>query len=156
MRTDRAVATLIKRGVSLDKLSYQIANFSRAQAANKMTQLIGQFGNKIELVLANNDAMALGAIDAYNRLTITESNRPVFLGIDGTKEGLSAVIDGSLAGTVYNDKNGQAMQMAKLCDALFHGDSLDGFGLRDGKYIYLPYEKVTAENVRKYVVKQDE
>ena len=113
MRTDRAVATLIKRGVSLDKLSYQIANFSRAQAANKMTQLIGQFGNK-------------------------------------------AVIDGSLAGTVYNDKNGQAMQMAKLCDALFHGDSLDGFGLRDGKYIYLPYEKVTAENVRKYVVKQDE
>lgn len=156
MRTDRAVATLIEKGVSLDKLSYQIANFSRAQAANKMTQLIGQFGNKIELVLANNDAMALGAIDAYNRLTITETNRPVFLGIDGTKEGLSAVIDGSLAGTVYNDKNGQAMQMAKLCDALFHGDSLDGFGLRDGKYIYLPYEKVTAENVRKYVVKQDE
>ena len=53
-----------------------------------MMQMIGQHSNEIELVLANNDDMALGAIDAYAKLNITESVLPVFFGIDGTDAGL--------------------------------------------------------------------
>ena len=75
----------------LEKLSYGIANWNRVQAQNRMEQMIGQHQNDIELVLANNDAMALGAIDAYKKLNYTESTLPVFLGIDGTAEGLQAV-----------------------------------------------------------------
>ena len=67
-------------------------------------QMIGQHSNEIELVLANNDDMALGAIDAYAKLNITESAIPVFFGIDGTDAGLKAVMDAKLAGTVYNDQ----------------------------------------------------
>ena len=52
--------------------------------------------------------MALGAIDAYDKLNLTESSRPVFFGIDGTDEGLQAIVDEKMSGTVYNDKEGQA------------------------------------------------
>ena len=89
IRTEKVVDTLRNQGIKLEKLSYGIANWNRAQAENRMTQMIGQYPNKIELVLANNDDMALGAIDAYDKLNLTESSRPVFFGIDGTDEGAS-------------------------------------------------------------------
>lgn len=84
IRTENAVDTLKNNGIELEKLSYGIANWNRAQAQNRMMQMIGQHSNEIELVLANNDDMALGAIDAYAKLNITESALPVFFGIDGT------------------------------------------------------------------------
>ena len=78
IRTENAVDTLKNNGIELEKLSYGIANWNRAQAQNRMMQMIGQHSNEIELVLANNDDMALGAIDAYAKLNITESALPVF------------------------------------------------------------------------------
>lgn len=147
IRTENAVETLKEEGVELEKLSYQIANWNRAQAQNRMEQLIGQHHNKIELVLANNDDMALGAIDAYEKLNYTESALPVFFGIDGTDPGLKAVVEGKMAGTVYNDKEGQADAMVKLAVALVTGEGIEENGFEQDKYIYTSYFKVTEENV---------
>ena len=155
IRTETAVDTLKQNGIELEKLSYQIANWNRAQAQNRMEQMIGQFQNKIELVLANNDDMALGAMDAYKKLNFTETALPVFLGIDGTDVGLEAVVNGKLAGTVYNDKEGQAEQMAKLAVALVSGEGMEEISFEKGKYIYLPYLKVTSENVDKFLKYDD-
>lgn len=79
--------TLKNNGIELEKLSYGIANWNRAQAQNRMMQMIGQHSNEIELVLANNDDMALGAIDAYAKLNITESAIPVFSGLTARTRG---------------------------------------------------------------------
>lgn len=147
IRTENAVDTLKSKGIELEKLSYGIANWNRAQAQNRMMQLISQHKNKIELVLANNDDMALGAIDAYKKLNYTESAFPVFFGIDGTDVGLKAVIDQELAGTVYNDKEGQAAAMAKLALALVTGEGMEKIEFEKDKYIYLHYTKITADNV---------
>ena len=65
IRTEYSVDTMISNGILLDKVGYAIANWNRAQARSKMEQLIDGHGNSIELVLANNDDMALGAIEAY-------------------------------------------------------------------------------------------
>ena len=51
--------------------------------------------------------MALGAIDACEKIGVTEPNVPVFFGVDGTADGLEAVQQSKLAATVYNDKEGQ-------------------------------------------------
>ena len=145
IRTENAVETLKSNGIALEKLSYQIANWNRAQAQNRMEQMIGQYQNKIELVLANNDDMALGAMDAYRKLNYTESALPVFFGIDGTDVGLQAVRDGKMAGTVYNDKEGQAEAMAKLAVAAATGEGMEDIEFENEKYIYLPYQKVTPD-----------
>lgn len=147
IRTENAVESLKAEGIELEKLSYGLANWNRAQAENRMSQMISQYQTKIELVLANNDEMALGAMDAYEKLNYTESTLPLFFGIDGTKVGLEAVRDSRLSGTVYNDKEGQAKAMAKLAEALVTGDRTENMDFENGKYVYLPYEKVTKEQL---------
>lgn len=151
IRTECAAESIKENGVELEKLSYQIANWNRAQAQNRMTQLIGQFKTQIELVLANNDAMALGAIDAYEKLGYTEANLPLFVGIDGTDEGLEAIWQGKMAATVYNDKEGQAKAMAQLSYAVVTGHGLNNIKLENQRYIYLPYQKVTRDNVEQFM-----
>lgn len=151
IRTENAVDTLKSSGVELEKLSYQIANWNRAQAQNRMEQMIGQYGDGIELVLANNDDMALGALDAYEKMGISQEEKPLFFGIDGTDVGLQAVSEMQLAGTVYNDKEGQAGAMAELALALATDKGLQGITFDKDRCIYLPYSKVTAENVEDFM-----
>lgn len=145
IRTENAVDTLKRNGIEVEKLSYGIANWNRAQAQNQMLQMISQHQNQIELVLANNDDMALGAIDAYEKLNYTESALPVFLGIDGTDVGLEAVREEKMAGTVYNDKEGQAKAMMELAAALVTGEGMDKIELEKERYIFLPYSKITPD-----------
>lgn len=142
IRTENAVEALKENGIELEKLSYGLANWNRAQAENRMSQMISQYQAKIELVLANNDEMALGAIDAYEKLNYTESTLPLFFGIDGTDVGLKAVRESKLDGTVYNDKEGQAEAMAKLAEALVTGEGIEEIPFENQRYLYLPYAKV--------------
>lgn len=155
IRTESVVNTLQEKGIELEKLDYQIANWNRAQAQNRMRQIIGQFHDEIELVLSNNDDMAMGAVDAYDAMNYTEENRPVFFGVDGTAVGLQAVKDGDLAGTVYNDKEAQANVMAQLSVALVTGEGLDAIAFENERYIYVPYLKVDQENVDTFIERSE-
>lgn len=151
IRTESAVDTLKKRGVQLEKLGSGMANWDRAQAQNRMQQMIGQYPNQIELVLANNDAMALGAMDAYVKLNHTGSALPLFFGIDGTEAGLEAVLDRRLAGTVYNDKEGQAAAIAQIAVAAVTGQGMEQISFEKDRYVYLPYTKITDENINSFL-----
>ena len=151
VRTEYSVSTMIDSGVEVEKLGYAIANWNRAQAQTKMAQLLSQNGNKIELVIANNDDMAVGAIDALKASDLSREEWPVVVGIDGTDVGLEAVKNGEMAGTVYNDKDGQAKGMLDLSFALATGGDLDDLDLENGKYIRLPYTKVGPDDVDEYL-----
>ena len=151
VRTEYAVSTIIDNGVEVEKLAYGIANWNRAQAQTKMAQMLAEYDGEIELVIANNDDMALGAIDALKASHLKRADWPVVVGIDGTDVGLAAVASGEMVGTVYNDKEGQAQAMLDLAYALSMGDSLDDLNLENGKYIRLPYSKVGSEDVKNYM-----
>jgi len=153
VRTEYSVNTLLEAGVKVDKVGNVIANWNRQQAQTKVKQLIDK-GTYIELLLANNDDMALGAIDSYRTEGIPRSEWPVIYGIDGTKQGLESLKNGDLAGTVYNDKEGQAKAMYDLAYALSTHGSTESLGLKDGKYIRLPYSQVTADNVQEFTNRQ--
>ena len=142
IRTENAVNTLKNNGIELEKLGSGIANWNRAQAQNRTMQLLSQHQSSIELVLANNDDMALGALDAYQKLNYMENALPVFFGIDGTDVGLEAVREGKLSGTVYHDKEGQAEAMAKLAKAVVTGEGMEDIPFENKKYIFLPYTKM--------------
>lgn len=116
-----------------------------------MEQLIRQYGNTIELVLSNNDDMALGALDSYRLLGYTKDDMPMMLGVDGMQEALEAVKDGRLTGTVYNDKEGQAQIMAAIVFASVSGKGWDGINFENLTEVYLPYQKVTIDNVDNYL-----
>ena len=159
IRTEYSVDTMIMNGIMLDKVGYAIANWNRAQSRSKMGQLIDSYGTQIELVLANNDDMALGAIEAYQDKEIPRDQWPAIFGIDGTEVGLKAVSEGLMTGTVYNDSQGQAKVMEELAYTLAAGAPLTGMNLpegvemKDNKYIRLPYEKVDREKAKEYLSK---
>lgn len=151
VRTEYSVSTIVENGVPVEKLGYGIANWNRAQAQTKMAQMLGEHGENIELVIANNDDMALGAIDALKASDLEQEDWPVVVGIDGTDVGLEAVANGEMVGTVYNDKEGQAEAMLDLAYELSVDGDLSGLELEDGKYIRLPYSKVGADDVEEYI-----
>ena len=73
--------------------------------------LSGPNANKIEVVIANNDAMAMGAVEAlkaHNKASI-----PVF-GVDALPEALALVKSGAMAGTVLNDADNRAKATFEL------------------------------------------
>lgn len=150
-RTDSSVKTLISNDITLEKLSYQFADWNRGQAENRMTQLISQYGNSIEMVISNNDEMALGAVEAYKKAGYTEEEWPVIFGIDGLKDALEAVEAGTMQGTVYNDKEDQAREMAKLAVDIFKETDIESHDLSLGRYYVSPYQKVDESSVEKFL-----
>lgn len=151
VRTEYAVSTIVNHGVKVEKLGYAIANWNRAQAQTKMSHMLDEQGSDIELVIANNDDMALGAIDALKSSKLTQEEWPVIVGIDGTDVGLEAVMNGEMAGTVYNDKEGQAKAMLDLAFTLDRNGNPGELDLENGKYIRLPYTKVEPDEADKFL-----
>ena len=88
VRTEYSVNTMVEKGVETEKLGYAIANWNRAQAQTKTAAMLTQFNGKIELIIANNDDMALGAIDALKASQIPKRSGPVLLELMVRMQGL--------------------------------------------------------------------
>ncbi len=150
IRTETSVSTVEDAGYTLQKLGAEIANWNRAQAATKMTSLIEQFGEEIEVLFSNNDEMALGALDALRKSDIVQY--PVIVGVDGLQGGLESVKLQEMAGTVYNDYRGQAEAIVKLACAMALSQPIpEDIDILEDKYVYLPYQKVTYDNVQSFI-----
>lgn len=135
IRTEWTIQTLMEGGVPLEKLTGGIANWERSQASAMMEQWLEQFPGEIELVISNNDDMALGAIDAIERLEISEPINVV--GIDGTPQGVQALEKGMLLGTVQSDRTEYAHAILSIAAALALGENPeDSIELKDGKYYW--------------------
>ena len=151
VRTMYTINTVTEAGYKVEKLADGIANWNRDQGKTKMVQWLQEYGTQIEVVFSNNDAMALGAVDAlkeqgyYKNTGLTP---PVVLGIDGVRDGLKAVEEGYFLGTVINDSAGQAKAMLELAYSIASGNELcPEITLLDGKYVRLPYQKVSKNDL---------
>ena len=153
-RTDCSVKTLIENGIELEKLSYQFADWNRGQAENRMNRLISQYKDGIELVISNNDEMALGAVEAYRKAGYEQAEWPVIFGIDGLDDALEAIKAGEMQGTVYNDKEDQALQIAKLAVEIFRGEDVNRNKLKEGRYYVSEYQPVYSSNVEDFIKRQ--
>ena len=150
-RTEYSVKTLMKNDVILEKLSYQLADWNRGQAENRMNRLISQYGKEIELVMSNNDEMALGAVEAYRTVGYAREDWPVIFGIDGLEDALKAVKAGEMQGSILNDRVDQAKEMAKMAVKLFEGEDFDQENLKEDRYYFSEYQKVDSSNIDEYL-----
>lgn len=106
-----------------------------------------------DAIIANNDAMALGAIAGFVQLGLDISEIPI-VGIDGTSAAVTAVRDGSMCGTVYQDVV-QADMAVNACINLMEGSEynkdLDGTADQTNEFaMYTGWAKVTPETVDSY------
>lgn len=150
-RTDCSVKTIIGKGIKLEKLSYQFADWNRGQAENKTNQLIEQYGDKIEMIISNNDEMALGVLEAYKKSKYDKKQWPIIFGIDGLDDALTAIKNGEMQGTVYNDKEDQALEISRLVVDIYQGNSMKNHNLQQGKYYVSQYKKVEKSSIDKFI-----
>ena len=141
IRTEWSIQTLKDGGVPLEKLTGGIANWERSQAS----AWISEYPEQIELVIRNNDDMALGAIDAIKRANIPRGAIKV-VGIDGTPVGKEALAAGDLFGTVESDREQYARVIFDIAAALALGKGVpEDIHLDGGKYYRCPQIALTGE-----------
>ena len=147
-RTEWAIKTLNEKGIDTEALHLDTAMWDTAMAKDKMDAWIaGPNKDKIEVVIANNDGMAFGAIESLK--AAGRSDIPVF-GIDALPEALAMIERGELEGTVLNDAKNQAQATFDLSHNLAVGkDPLEGteWKLDDKKAVRVPYVGVDKDNL---------
>ncbi len=143
IRTEWSIQTLKDRGVPIEKLTGGIANWERSQASALMEQWLKKYPGEIELVICNNDDMALGAIDAIDREGASGIG---VVGIDGVESGLEAVQEGRMLGTVSSNKEQYARVMFSILADKAMGRELDPeLELEHGKYYRCPQSVIEKE-----------
>lgn len=147
IRTEWSIQTLKDGNIPLEKLTGGIANWDRSQASALMEQWMEEYPQEIEVVICNNDEMALGAADALER---GGDFRPVkIVGIDGTPQGLEGLKTGKLFGTVQCDSREYANVIFEIAAAEALGQNVqEQVRLRNGKYYECRQMALTAESLK--------
>lgn len=150
IRSRGVIETLIQRGYQLDLLEIRVANFDRS-LASKATKDLMELYPQMELIISNNDAMALGAIDALveeewmkdtNQNGVIDGAEPWFpvIGIDGLPEAIESMEKGYLFGTVKNDSEAMANAIVQLIDIVLNKMSWSEFDYTiEERKVYIDY-----------------
>ncbi len=132
----------------------QAGAWSSAAATEYMQTIMSQYSeannNMVELVIANNDEMAIGAITAlqnagYNKEGATVI--PVF-GVDATDAARDAIAAGSMIGTIKQDAEGMANTIASITANYMDGkeafDGVDSANVVGTWRVNIPYATYTG------------
>ncbi len=134
----------------------QDGTWSNAAANNYMKTILSAYsektGNMVELVIANNDEMALGAISALNEAGYNKDGArtiPVF-GVDATEAAKAKINAGAMTGTIKQDAEGMAAAIGTIITNLEAGSDafmgIDKENLIGEWRVNIPYAAYTGES----------
>ncbi|MEY4752020.1 MAG: hypothetical protein RIQ60_4234 [Pseudomonadota bacterium] len=115
--------------------------WSRTNAQDITTNWLSS-GTKFDAIIANNDEMAIGAINA---LKAAKKWTPATIvgGIDATPDALASMKAGDLKVTVFQNAAGQGSGSVDAAIKLIKKQPVD-------RFVNVPFELVTPENLAKY------
>ena len=135
-RTEFSIKALTDAGLTVNKLFEQRGDWDQTKGQELAATALSQYGNDIDVIFCNNDAMALGAYQA-----IVDAGRVVgqdiyLVGVDALDECQAMVADGTMTGTVLNDHIGQSHTAVDVALKAAKGEKME-------KYYWVDYVKVT-------------
>ncbi|CAN7610396.1 sugar ABC transporter substrate-binding protein [Rhizobium sp. LjRoot98] len=136
------LATDACKGITI--VEEQTANWSRTQGADLMTNWLSA-GLEFDAVIANNDEMAIGAIQAL-KAAGRPMDKVVIGGVDATQDALAAMAAGDLDVTVFQNAAGQGKGALDAALKFARGETVE-------KKVYIPFELVTPANLKDYQAK---
>lgn len=119
----------------------QTANWSRQEGADLMTNWLSA-GLQFDAVVANNDEMAIGAIQALKAAGV-DMKEMIVGGVDATADALAAMEAGDLDVTVFQDAAGQGKGALDAALKLAKGESVE-------QKVYIPFQLVTPANLSQF------
>lgn len=145
-RTEFSVKALTDAGMEVEELLKQRGDWDQAKAQQIAQDALTQHGDKIEVIFCNNDAMALGALQAIEAAGRTVNEDIYLVGVDALTEAVQNVIDGKQTGTVFNDHFSQAEMAANCAVSFLKGEAVEPVNMVD-------YVKVTQDNAQEILDK---
>ncbi len=160
LRSEYCVKAMQDAGLKIEEIGADNANWDKVQGHDKMKNFITAKGiDAIEAVLANNDDMALGAIEALKSEGYNTGKDPAkfipVVGVDATAPALQAIANGQMLGTSLNDAYNQGTAAVRIAVQASKGGPVNGetvgYKITDGKYVWIPYVKVTKDNYKDFM-----
>ena len=151
-RTESCLQALKDNGINATEATAPLAaDFDRATAQDMISPLLTT--TEYDCIISNNDAMALGAIEALTAQGIDPTTVPI-VGVDATVDGRQAIKDGTLSMSVFQDADGQGRGALMAAANLVSGAALNegtDYELDEAGYtMWVPFEPVTPDNVADY------
>lgn len=150
-RTKYSVEEIGKAGIGTEQLELQTGMWDSVKGKELMDAWIAKHGDKIEYVITNNDAMALGAISSLKANGyFTGSKFMPVVGVDAIPDALEQIKSGIMVGSVLNDAKNQGGATAELAINVANGkDPLAGtqWKFDENKAVRVPYLIITKDNI---------
>lgn len=150
-RTKYSVETAEKAGVPMEQLEVQVCNWDPALAQNAVESWLSKGGQKIEMVISNNDGMAQGAIAALQAQGFNKGDASKFIpvyGVDATEAAQDLIQKKQMSGTVLQDAPAMAKALYETGLNLVNGKKATentSYKFDDTGYaIRIPYQKYTG------------
>ena len=121
-------------------LDKQTGLWQRNEGLAKTEDWLNRFGKDLNAILANNDDMALGAIQALKDKKRTDI---LVVGVDATPDALTSVGKGELAATVFQDAAGQGGGGVEVALKAAKGEKVE-------KETWIPFKLVTPDNLSQF------
>lgn len=145
LQRTKDVEQVVAKYPNMKVVQKQSANYSRSEGMDLMLNWVTN-GEPIDIVAANNDEMAIGAIMALQQAGKRDS-KVLIGGIDATPDGLKALSSGKMQVTVFQDAVGQGKASVDVAQRMIKGEKLE-------PYYWIPFELVTPATMQKYIAKQ--
>lgn len=149
-RTKYVIEQLNAQGIHTEQLFMDTGMWDAAMAKDKADAwLSSSRANDIEVIISNNDGMALGALEA----TKAHGKKLPIFGVDALPEALQLIKKGELAGTVLNDGVNQGKAVVQLSNNLVQGKvATEGTDWKlENRVVRIPYVGVDKDNLADFL-----
>ena len=132
----------------IEVMEKQAGRWTRISGMDLMTNWLST-GQVPDAVIANNDEMAIGAIQAMQSIGQAVAATPadgavIVAGFDATADALNEVARGKMATTVFQDAYGQGAGSVRIAADVIKGATAE-------QMTWIPYQLVTPENYNDFM-----
>ena len=158
-RSEYCISQLNSLGYEVDLIATSFCNWSKDLAQTEFERIYTDSLNEeglssIELVLSNNDDMAIGCSEYLKTLENYDNEKTIqgqyfpIIGVDATSVGMESIEDGTIYGTIKNNALKQAEAIFNVGRNLIYKKSLDDlpYTFNSNHYLRIKGTKIVKTN----------
>lgn len=134
-RSQACIQAMMDAGMEVEELVCQPGNWHEDEAEKIAADALAQYGDQIDVIICNNDSMAIGAASAIRSARRTVGKDILLVGVDALEECQDMVRAGTMTGTVLNDYTAQAHKAVDVAIEALRGSPIED-------YYWVDYVKV--------------
>ena len=140
-RTTYSILQLNDLGIESKDVNGEVypAEWDTDKAVVATESALAKYGKDIEVIFANNDGMAIGAVRALENTGRVVGEDVYVVGVDAIDDAMELLKNGKLTGTVLNDHYNQAHTVVEVGIKAMNGEGLSPYYWHD--YVLVAEEK---------------